>query len=66
MIRIKYFDAIRAAEKSQRPLSEMPPFDLGRLRSKGVASRIAGFLFNDPRWALALQRRVWPNLAIGN
>lgn len=66
MIRIKYFDAIRAAEKSQRPLSEMPPFDLGRLRSKGVASRIAGFLFNDPRWALALLRRFWPNLAIGN
>lgn len=66
MIRIKYFDAIRAAEKSQRPLSEMPPLDLGRLRSKGVASRIAGFLFNDPRWALALLRRFWPNLAIGN
>lgn len=66
MITIKYFDAIRAAEKSQRPLSEMPPFDLGRLRSKGVASRIAGSLFNDPRWALALLRRFWPNLAIGN
>ncbi|KQV01506.1 cytochrome [Mesorhizobium sp. Root102] len=66
MIRIKYFDAIRAGQKSQRPLSEMPPFDLGRLRSKGVASRIAAFLFNDPRWALALLRRFWPNLAIGN
>lgn len=66
MIRIKYFDAIRAGQKSQRPLSEMPPFDLGRLRSKGFASRIAGFLFNDPRWALALLRRFWPNLAIGN
>jgi len=66
MIRIKYFDAIRAAQKSRRPLSEMPPFDLERLRSKGLAARIAGLLFNDPRWALALLRRFWPNLAFGN
>ncbi|UVK36998.1 cytochrome P450 [Mesorhizobium sp. AR10] len=66
MIKIKYFDAVRAAQKSQRPLSEMPPFDLGRLRSNGLASRIAGFLFKDPRWALALLRRFWPNLAFGN
>ncbi|TIS75313.1 MAG: cytochrome, partial [Mesorhizobium sp.] len=28
--------------------------------------RIAGFLFNDPRWLLALLRRFWPNLAFGN
>ncbi|TJW17956.1 MAG: cytochrome P450 [Mesorhizobium sp.] len=66
MIRIKYFDALRKAQKSQRPLSEMPPFDLGRLRSKGFAARIAGFFLEDPRWLLALLRRFWPNLAIGS
>ncbi len=66
MIRIKYFDAIRAAQKSQLPLSKMPPFDIERLRSKGFAARLAGSLFNDPRWLLALLRRFWPNLAIGN
>ncbi|WP_192181097.1 cytochrome P450 [Mesorhizobium amorphae] len=67
MIKIKYFAAILAAQQSQRPVSEMPPFDLGRLRSKGgLASRIGGYLFSDPRWILALLRRFWPNLAFGN
>ncbi|TIT39072.1 MAG: cytochrome P450, partial [Mesorhizobium sp.] len=66
MIKLKYFDKVRAAQKSQRPLSEMPPFDIERLRTNGLASRIAGFFFNDPRWALALLRRFKPNLGFGN
>ncbi|MDG4854033.1 MULTISPECIES: cytochrome P450 [unclassified Mesorhizobium] len=66
MIKLKYFAAVRAAQKSQRPVAEMPPFDIDRLRAKALASRIAGFLFNDPRWLLALLRRFWPNLAFGN
>ncbi|MCV3208286.1 cytochrome P450 [Mesorhizobium sp. YC-39] len=66
MFRIKYFDAVHEAQERQRPLPEMPPFDLGRLRSKGLAARIIGYLSNDPRWALALLRRFWPNLAFGN
>jgi hypothetical protein len=58
MITLKYFAAVRAAQKSQRPVAEMPPFDIDRLRSKGgIASRIAGFLLGDPRWLLALLRR---------
>ncbi|PBC09522.1 cytochrome P450 [Mesorhizobium sp. WSM3859] len=67
MITLKYFAAVRAAQKSQRPVAEMPPFDIYRLRSKGgIASRIAGFLLGDPRWLLALLRRFWPNLGFGN
>ncbi|MBZ9768185.1 MULTISPECIES: cytochrome P450 [unclassified Mesorhizobium] len=67
MITLKYFAAVRAAQKSQRPLAEMPSFDINRLRSKsGFASRIAGFLLSDPRWLLALLRRFWPNLGFGN
>ncbi|RWK11824.1 cytochrome P450 [Mesorhizobium sp.] len=66
MIKLKYFAAVRAAQKSQRPVAEMPPFDINRLRAKGLASRIAGFLFSDPRWLLALLRRFWPNLAFSN
>jgi len=67
MITLKYFAAVRAAQKSQRPVAEMPPFDIDRLRSKGgIASRIAGFLLGDPRWLLALLRRFWPNLGFGN
>ncbi|RAZ74299.1 cytochrome P450 [Mesorhizobium atlanticum] len=67
MITLKYFAAVRAAQKSQRPVAEMPPFDIYRLRSKsGIASRIAGFLLGDPRWLLALLRRFRPNLGFGN
>ncbi|MDX8447402.1 cytochrome P450 [Mesorhizobium captivum] len=67
MIKLKYFAAVRTAQKSQRPVVEMPPFDINRLRARdGIASRIAGFFLSDPRWLLALLRRFWPNLAFGN
>lgn len=67
MIKLKYFDAVRAAQKSQRPVVDMPPFDLNRLGGpKGFASRIAGFLLGDPRWLLALLRRFRPNVGFGN
>lgn len=67
MIKLKYFDAVRAAQKNQRPVVDMPPFDIDRLRSKGgLAAWIAGALLGDPRWLLALLRRFWPNLAFGN
>ncbi|OHV88182.1 cytochrome P450 [Mesorhizobium sp. ORS 3428] len=66
MFKLKYFSAVRAAQRAQRPVIEMPPFDINRLRSKGLASRIAGFFLSDPRWLLALLRRFWPNLAFGN
>jgi Dyp-type peroxidase family len=65
MITTKYFDAIREAQATQRPLSELPQFDLNRLRSKsGVGARISGF-FEDPRWLLSLLRRFWPNVRVG-
>ena len=58
MIKLKYFDAVRAAQKNQRPVVDMPPFDIDRLRSKGgLAAWIAGALLGDPRWLLALLRR---------
>ncbi|MDX8504244.1 cytochrome P450 [Mesorhizobium captivum] len=67
MIKLKYFAAVRAAQKSQRPVVEMPPFDINRLRARdGIASRITGFFLSDPRWLLAPLRRFWPNLAFGN
>ncbi|RAZ88630.1 cytochrome [Mesorhizobium hawassense] len=67
MITLKYFAAVRAAQKSQRPVADMPPFDINRLRSKGgIAARIAGLLLGDPRWLLALLRRFKPNVGFGN
>ncbi|CDX17856.1 Cytochrome P450 [Mesorhizobium sp. ORS 3324] len=66
MIRWKYFKGIREAQKEQGPVSAMPPFDIERLRTKGLSARIARFLVEDhPRWWLALLRRFHPNLAIG-
>ncbi|TGV41236.1 cytochrome, partial [bacterium M00.F.Ca.ET.168.01.1.1] len=54
------------AQKKQGPVSAMPPFDLGRLRTKGVLSRIVEFFLRDhPLWGLTLLRRFHPNLAIG-
>ncbi|MGX8007562.1 cytochrome P450 [Mesorhizobium sp. ORM8.1] len=66
MIKLKYFDAVRAAQKAQRPVVDMPPFDLNRLASKGLVSRIAGYLLGDPRWLLTLLRRFRPNVGFGN
>ncbi|RVD59136.1 cytochrome P450 [Mesorhizobium sp. M2D.F.Ca.ET.185.01.1.1] len=67
MITLKYFAAVLAAQKSQRPVADMPPFDINRLRSKsGIASRIAGLFLGDPRWLLALLRRFKPNVGFGN
>ncbi|TIQ35396.1 MAG: cytochrome P450 [Mesorhizobium sp.] len=66
MIKWKYFKGIREAQKKQGPVSAMPPFDIERLRKKGLSARIAKFLMEDhPRWWLALLRRFHPNLAFG-
>jgi len=61
MTKLKYFDGIREAQKNQRPLSEMPPFDLGRIRKTGLLARIAEFIVEDhPRVWLAFLRRFRP------
>ncbi|HEV2899809.1 MAG TPA: cytochrome P450 [Pseudaminobacter sp.] len=65
MARIKYFEGVREAQSVQKPASELPRFDLRRLRTDGLASRIVGRLLEDPRWALSLLRRFWPILRVG-
>ena len=66
MIKWKYFKGIREAQKKQGPVPATPPFDIERLRKKGLSARIAKFLMEDhPRWWLALLRRFHPNLALG-
>ncbi|WP_192245108.1 cytochrome P450 [Mesorhizobium silamurunense] len=67
MIRWKYFKGIHEAQKKQGPVSAMPPFDIDRLRTKGLSARIAEFFLRDhPHWGLAFLRRFHPNLAIGS
>jgi Dyp-type peroxidase family len=66
MAGIKYFDGIRKAQSAQRPATQLPRFDIGRLRSSGFASRIANKLLDDPRWILSLLRRFRPILRFGN
>ncbi|TGT60065.1 cytochrome P450 [Mesorhizobium sp. M00.F.Ca.ET.170.01.1.1] len=66
MIKLKYFKAIFAAQKDKIQPSEMPPFDINRLRKTGISARIAKFILEDhPRPFLAFLRRFWPNFALG-
>ena len=60
MAGIKYFKGILEAQNAQKPVSQLPRFDLGRLRADGFASRIVNKLLDDPRWILSLFRRFWP------
>lgn len=66
MIRTKYFEGVRKAQAEQRPVAEMPKFNLGRWRSKGgIGARIGGWLTENPHWWLGLLRRWKPILQIG-
>ncbi|RUM99557.1 cytochrome P450 [Pseudaminobacter arsenicus] len=65
MTTTKYYAAIHKAQATQPPLEELPDFDIQRLRSKGLGARLTSHFLENPRWALALLRRFWPNLKIG-
>lgn len=66
MITTKYFDGVRNARATQAALAGLPPFDLGRLRSKGrIGARIAGLFTEDARWWLKPLRRWWPIVRVG-
>lgn len=65
MTATKYHDGVLEAQRKQRPLDEMPPFDIERLRAKGLGGRLVRRFLEDPRWALALLRRFWPMLGVG-
>ena len=61
MIKTKYFDGVRKAQAEQGPVSAMPPFDIGRLRSKGgIKEWVKSLFFEDARWWLKIVRRWWP------
>ena len=65
MATTKYYDGVIEAERNQRPLSDMPPFDIERIRAKGLRARLTGRLLENPRWALGLLRRFFPILRVG-
>ncbi len=59
---VKYYDGVLKAQHEQRPLTELPPFDIERLRAKNLRARVVERVLEEPRWALALLRRFWPTL----
>src|SRR5262245_12460121 len=61
----KYFDTIERAQAAQRPASEMPAFDLSRLKAKGFGAKLVSRLLENPRWILALLRRFRPIAKLG-
>jgi cytochrome P450/deferrochelatase/peroxidase EfeB len=65
MVKLKYFDGICDAQRAQRPASQLPAFDLGRLRAGGFARWIANLVLEDPRWLLSFFRRFWPMARFG-
>lgn len=66
MVTTKYFARVDRLCAEQRPVDELPPFDLERLRSKGFGARLVSFMIERPRWWLALLRGVRPVLKVGN
>ncbi len=65
MLKTKYFDFIREAQENQKPPSELPDFDIARLKAKGFTGRLVKRILENPRWLLAILRRVRPIVALG-
>jgi Dyp-type peroxidase family len=64
MFEFKYYEGVRAAQDAQRPISELPRFDLGRLRPPNVIARIFSWLLEN-RSVHAVLRRCCPMLQLG-
>ena len=64
-MKLKYFDGVSDAQRFQLPVSQLPVFDLSRLRTSGFGRRIANWILEDPRWLLSLLRRFWPLARFG-
>lgn len=65
MAMVKYYDGVLKAQHEQRPRTELPHFDIERLRANGLRARLVERVLEDPRWALALLRRFRPMLRLG-
>ncbi len=64
-MKTKYFDRIREEQQNQKPPSQLPDFDINRLKAKGIAAKIVQRFLENPRWLLAILRRVWPIMTAG-
>ena len=62
---MKYFEAIRQAQRCQKPAAELPAFDPARLETRGLSGRLASRFLENPRWLLRLMRRFRPVARIG-
>jgi Dyp-type peroxidase family len=65
MATTKYFEGVLKAQREQKPVEQLPPFDMERARSKGLRGRLLSRLLENPRWILALLRRWLPIVKIG-
>ena len=66
MLKSKYFDGVRQAQTGQAPVADLPPFDPSRMRGKAsIGACIKALFLEDPRWWLAILRRIWPNPSLG-
>ena len=67
---MKYFEAIREAQRNGKPAAELPPFDMSRLETRSVTGRLVSRFLENPRWALrpshAVARRSRHLLLLAN
>lgn len=61
----KYFEGLAKAQAELSLDAEVPPFDIERMRAKGLAARAVGYLFEHPDWWLGLFRRFLPRARCG-
>jgi Dyp-type peroxidase family len=64
MPKAKYYDRVNDLESIDLD-SNLPAFDLEKLRAKGITSKIASTLFRSPRTLLKILRWLCPTLRIG-
>lgn len=61
----KYFHGLAKAQAELPVDAGVPPFDIRRLRSKGLIARAVGYLFEHPDWWLGLFRTFLPRFRCG-
>ncbi len=65
MMATKYYQGITDAQRLQKPVDELPPFDAERLRTTKLTGKIASRFLENPRWFFGLLRRFKPTVKLG-
>jgi len=65
MPKVKYYDRVNDLRSIDLE-STLPPFDIEKLRAKGIKAKVASVLFRNPRRLLKLLRWICPTFRYGD